>query len=181
METTIQHVTCNALLIQHILDQYKDNSETFVFELKQIASQYNVADPESEVPLEHFNILSDWIEKNLGPANLKKIGNVIGQAEFNKLNAENLLPGKIKIRDSISELIKVMNRVVHDPENGKYELDEPEMHCLILKTPGYINATIQQGIIEYFIRKADVVLPQVRQIKTREQQHGMCEYEITWM
>lgn len=172
--------TCSALLVRKILDQYKNTCGDITKELFKKASQYDMNDPNAQIPLSFVNELIEWIEKEFGQANLKMIGSILGETAYEELKSRNVLPEKATPKEVIEKLILVVQALIQDPFNRKLQVLEIQNNFARVRRSQTFHTTVQTGIIESFIRKAGVNFPRTRLIKDYTKGPAYDEYEITW-
>jgi hypothetical protein len=56
---------------QRHLNLYRDKKEQFAQPLFEMTRPYDLSDPFNKVPLDLYNQMCDWLEQELGPANLR--------------------------------------------------------------------------------------------------------------
>ena len=175
-----EKATCPALIVRKILDQYEKASPDITKGLFQIAAKMDISNPNTQVPLNHLNELIGWIEKNLGPANLKMIGNILGETAFENLMAKKALPVKVSPKEAIEKLILVLQAIIQDPFNRYLKVVEIQDKSARVRKTQTFNNTVEIAIIESFIRKAGVNFPRTRLIRDYQKGPEYDEYEITW-
>ena len=74
MNLTTRNVTLYAVFLNDILNLYRDKKYQFAQPLFEFTGAYDLSDPFNKVPLDLYNQMCDWLEQELGPANLRKVG-----------------------------------------------------------------------------------------------------------
>lgn len=172
--------TCSAVILQKLFNQYKDQSEYIANELKKRINGYDISDPSNRIPLKAFNDIISWIEKELGPANLKIIGKMLGDIAYENLKRKNKLKENLSPEQIINQLLFVMEEIVDDPLKCNWRIVEVQNGFARVKKTQTLNSILQIGIIDAFIRRAGVALPSIRLIRDFEQGPLHDEYEIAW-
>ncbi len=180
--TNLNGATCYAMLIQNILNQYKDKDENLAKELENKAGKYGKGNPYEKAPLTLFNEMLDWIEKQLGPTNAKMIGKTLGEKAYEQLKASHQVNGKkLSPKEAVEKLGKAIQEMVQDPSlSSSWKVVDTSDDTIRLRKTQNFNAVFQLGMIESFIRKAGVVFPRARLVRDFKRGPAFDEYEITW-
>ncbi len=177
---TSLNATCSAGLLHKIVEQYKNTSDHITSELNKRVTKLNISNPLVQISLDLFNEIVEWIERELGPANLKMIGNIMGETAFNELKAKNKIQEKVTPKEAVEKLTLVSQTLIIDPLQRNWKIIEITGTSARVKKSQIFNTTVQIGIIESFIRKAGVVFPRTRLIRDYKRGPAFDEFEITW-
>ena len=172
--------TCSVLVVQKILDQYKNTCGEFTKELFKKAKRVDISNPLAQIPLSFLNELIEWIEQELGPANVKMIGTILGETAFEELKANKQLPEKSSPKEAIEKLILVLQSIVQDPFRRNLQVLEVQNNFARVRRTQTFNPTVQIGMIETFVRKAGIAFPRTRLVRDYKNGPEYDEYEITW-
>lgn len=178
--STSLNATFSAGLLNKIVDQYKNTSHHITEELKKRVNNVNITNPMVQISLDLFNDIVEWIDKELGPANLKMIGNIMGETAYNELKSRNKINEKMSAKETVEKLILVPQVLIIDPLQRNWKIIEISNSSARLKKSPIFHITVQIGIIESFVRKAGVVYPKTRLIRDYKRGPAFDELEITW-
>jgi len=178
--TAALNATFSAGLLHKIVDQYKNTSDHITMELNKRITHIDITNPLVQISLDMFNDIVEWIEHELGSANLKMIGIIMGETAYNDLKAKNKINEKLTPKEAIEILPLVSQSLIIDPLKRTWKVLEISDNFARIKRSQVFHPTIQIGIIESFIRKAGVVFPRTRLIRDYKQGPAFDEFEITW-
>ena len=181
MENTAAYTaTFSAGLLHKIVDQYKDTSDHITMELNKRITHLDISNPLVQISLDMFNEIVEWIEHELGSANLKMIGIIMGETAYNDLRARNKISEKLTPKEAIEKLPLVSQSLIIDPLKRNWKILEVTENFARIKKSQIFHPTIQIGIIESFIRKVGVVFPRTRLVRDYKKGPAFDEFEITW-
>ena len=172
--------TCSAFVIKKIIETYQNTCGEIAKELYNKVSKIDISNPFAQIPLSFLDELIEWVEKELGPANVKMIGHILGETAFETLKKEKQLPEKATPKEIIEKLMLVLQSIIQDPFRRNLKVVEVQNNFARVRRTQAFHPTVQIGIIESFIRKAGVSLPRTRLIRDYENGPEYDEYEITW-
>ncbi|MFC2138700.1 hypothetical protein ACFLTE_11045 [Bacteroidota bacterium] len=178
--TAAYNATFSAGLLAKIVDQYKDTSDHITLELNKRLTNLDISNPLVQISLDLFNDIVEWIERELGSANLKMIGIIMGETAFKDLRSRNKINEKLSPKEAIEKLPMVSQSLIIDPLNRNWKILEISDNFARIKKSQIFHTTIQIGIIESFIRKAGVVFPRTRLVRDYKKGPAFDEFEITW-
>jgi hypothetical protein len=181
METILTYSsTCPVTIINKILNIYKPTSNDISKGLFDLAGKIDLTNVTGRVPIFALYELAEWIEKHLGPANVKMIGNLLGEEAYQILKQSGKISEKIKPAEAIEKFVIVSQTIFQDPLRRYWEKIEIKNNIARVKKCVLLNVTMQIGIFEAFLRKCGVPSPRVRLIRDYKRGQEFDEFEITW-
>jgi hypothetical protein len=181
MLTTTENITLYAVFVNDILNLYRDKKDEFAQPLFRMAGKYDLSDPFNKVPLELYNGMCEWLEKQLGPANLRKVGVQIGETVFDALSKSGSLPATPKPIDLLNGLVYAAANMIQDPERRGWEVLKVEEKSIIMRRTQNFNSILQLGLLKGLVQKTGVRMVEVKYLRSVAEGAEFDDYLITWM
>ncbi len=182
MNNSTEGVTLYAGFISDLLLNYQENKNTFAAGLFELTKNTDLSDPTARVPIKLYNDMADWIIKNLGPASLRKAGEVVGaRAHLQMVQGRHIGPNSTP-QDILQALKEIADIMVQDPlGRGWTILEKGEKHVVMRRTQTF-NPVLQEGLLKALVTQhseANFVI--VKYLKSVRQGDEFDEFEITWI
>jgi len=180
MDKSTENVTLFALFINDVLKLYKEADPDSYEELLEMADGHDLSDPFGKVPMLVYNDMCEYVEFNLGQANLKKIGEKIGESVFDALLGQNIVKQNPSPKEILDGLIVAAANMIQDPKGRGWLMISNSNNSIVMKRTQTFNSTLQFGLLKGLVKKTGVKLPDVKLIKSEAAGAEFDEYEITW-
>ncbi|MDX2190819.1 MAG: hypothetical protein SFY32_13235 [Bacteroidota bacterium] len=180
MNNSTENVTLFALFINDILRLYKEADPESYNELYNMAKGYHLEDPFAKVPMKLYNDMCQFVQENLGAANLKKIGENIGESVYEALTGQKLVPANPTPKDILNGLIGAAANMVQDPQGRGWIMVSDSDHQIIMKRTQTFNSILQFGLLKGLVKKTGKTTVDVKLIKSVEAGDEFDEYLVTW-
>ena len=180
MDKSTEGVTLFALFINDILVQYKEADPESYDELLEMADGHNLSDPFGKVPMAIYNDMCEYVEFNLGQANLKKIGETIGGSVFDALIAQNIVKQNPSPKEILEGLIVAAANMIQDPKGRGWVMESNASNAIVMKRTQTFNSILQFGLLKGLVKKTGVTLPEVKLLKSVKDGADFDEYEVSW-
>lgn len=181
MDNSTQNVTLFAHFITDILALYEHKKDGFAKPLFDMAQPYNLTNPLNKVPIQLFNDMCAHIENKLGPANLQKTGETLGEAVFDNMIKQPGFPKNPTPEHVIRGIVQAAQDMIQDPKKRGFDILESKPKHLLLRRTQTFNSIFQIGLFKGLVRKTNARLVDVKFVKTVAQGHPYDEYLITWV
>lgn len=181
MNPTTQHVTLYAVFLNDILNLYRDKKDQFAQPLFEMTRPYDLSDPFNKVPLDLYNQMCDWLEQELGPANLRKVGVQIGETVHEALTNSGSLPANPKPIDLLNGLVYAAANMIQDPEGRGWEVLESKERSIVMRRTQSFNSILQLGLLRGLVQKTGARVVEVKYLRSVAQGADYDDYLITWM
>ncbi len=181
MDDSTTDVGLQAGFISDLLRNYESARESVAAPLFALANQYDLSNPAKLVPMELYNTMCTWIEKNLGPASLKIAGQNIGERVYNLVVASGAAGPNPDPLAMLRALKYAAETMIEDPAKRGWEIVEsgPE-HALMRRTQTF-NSILQHGLLTALVAKTGVRSPSVTLVKSVASGEEFDEYRIAWI
>jgi hypothetical protein len=181
MNPTTQNVTLYAVFLNDILNLYRDKKDQFAQPLFEMTRSYDLSDPFNKVPLDLYNQMCDWLEQELGPANLRKVGVQIGETVFEALKNSGSLPAKPQPIDLLNGLVYAAANMIQDPEGRGWEIREVKDKSIVMRRTQAFNSILQLGLLRGLVAKTEARMVEVKYLRSVAGGADYDDYLITWM
>jgi hypothetical protein len=179
MDSSTEKVTLYAAFVNDVLNVYKDKPD-FYGPLSRMAEGEDLSDPFNKVPMHTYNEMCNWIEKNIGKVNTKKVGREIGKTAFEAMRQHKLITDKPSPKQLMEALVKVASQMIQDPKKRGWEIMSSTANSIVMRRTQTFNSSLQFGLLETLISKSTVLFPSVDLQKSVEKGDEYDEYLITW-
>lgn len=181
MDDSTEGVTVFSGYIIDLLEHYEDIATTTGKELFAMTSGLDLSNPANKVPMSVFNAMCQWIVDNLGPANIRQTGVLIGTRLY-----QHMLENKIVNEDSTPlDILKAFQKAslqtVQDPKRrGWTILESGDNFCVLRRTQTY-HPTLQEGLIKSLIQQVkNIQIVKVEYLKSIAAGDEFDEYKVSW-
>jgi hypothetical protein len=175
MNHSTEGVTLYALFINDILNLYKDKKEEFA-PLFQMAEGYDLSDPFNKVPMQVYNDMCSWLERELGTFNLIRVGRQIGESVYNSLKANNITNEKSTLLDYMKALVYAASTMIQDPLKRGWEIVSYDENSIRMRRTQTFNSKLQLGLLSGLVYKCKNVFGVT--VDYQEKEADGAEYDI---
>jgi len=179
MDHSTDNVTLCAVFIQDVLRPYEDKRQEYT-SLFNLVEGHNLDDPFAQVPIEVYNNVCSWIEKDIGKVSIKRVGREIGGTVFNNLHKNKMISDSPEPHEMMEALAGVAAQMIVDPKRRGWEILNNQDKSLIMRRTQTFNSTLQFGLLESLLYKCKVSTPKVELVKSVEQGDEFDDYLLTW-
>ncbi|TAH27066.1 MAG: hypothetical protein EAZ07_02195 [Cytophagales bacterium] len=181
MDNSTENVTLYALFLNDILSLYKEADSESYEELLGISEGHDISEPFNKIPIQVYNDMCEMVEENLGEANLKKIGEKIGESVYNALVSQKMVSNSPSPVEIIKGLIVVASNMIQDPKGRGWELLKESNNEIILKRTQTFNSILQFGLLKGLVKKTGKNAVEVSLRKSVSLADEFDEYVIKWI
>jgi len=181
MNNSTEGVTLHAGFISDLLLNYKGREKTIAAGLFELAKDIDLSNPTLKVPMKLYNDMCDWIERELGPANLRKAGEAIGARAFTLMvQAKNISPDSAP-QEILQALKEVAGFVIQDPLGRGWTILEMTEERAVIRRTQTFNSVLQEGLLKALaLQSTKVRYAKVGYLKSVHQGDRFDEYEVIW-
>ncbi|MBC8112733.1 MAG: hypothetical protein H7Y04_16915 [Verrucomicrobia bacterium] len=180
MDNSIEGVTLYAAFVNDILKNYEEKKDQYQG-LFAMAASYDLNDPFRKVPMQLYNDMCAWIEKELGKFNLIRVGRNVGETAFGGMVANGLLKEISSPIQIMEALVTVANTMIQDPKKRGWEIVKSTKDSITMRRTQTFNRQLQLGLLDGLVRKSGVKGVKVDFMKNVETGDAFDEYLITWV
>lgn len=181
MNITTEKVTLYAVFVNDILNLYRDKKDAFAQPLFQMTQGYDLSAPFNKVPMDLYNEMCSWLEQELGPANLRKVGVQIGETVFDALSGSGSLPANPQPLDLLNGLVYAAANMIQDPEGRGWQVLEAKDKRIVMRRTQTFNSILQLGLLRGLVQKTGVKLVEVKYLRSVAEGADYDDYLVTWM
>lgn len=137
-------------------------------------------DPDTWVPLQLYNDVCDWLEKNVGTATIRRAGEAIGQRAFAAMVAAN----KIAVptpKTMMESLAWAASTMIQDPKGRGWQVVSSAETKLVMRRTQSFNCLLQEGLLLSLIQRCGVLMPSVAHRTCTRRGDAYCEYDLGWL
>ncbi len=180
MNNSTDNVTLYAVFVNEILKLYQDKKEPLYESFFRIVQGYDLSVSLNKVPMQLYNDMCQWLEQELGPANLKKAGMQIAETVYQTLLNTGRLPASPQPIDLVNGLVYTAATMIQDPEGRGWVVLEANPNSILVRRTQTFNSILQLGLLRGLVQKARVRMVEVNYAKSvmRGDEHD--EYLISW-
>lgn len=179
MNTSTENVTLYATFVNSVLQNY-ENDKLLYSDLFELVEPYDLTDPAALVPMELYNKVCNWVEKNIGKINLTRTGRKIGETAYEMMVSEKMTsesPTPLELMQALSQLNKT---AVQDPLDRGFDVIDHTDTSITMRKTQVFNRNLQFGVLEGIVRKAKVMNVKVQYLKEVTKGDEFDDYLITW-
>ncbi|MCC5920241.1 MAG: hypothetical protein LAT68_08555 [Cyclobacteriaceae bacterium] len=180
MNTSTEGVTLNAAFLNDVLNLY-DGKPSEMRVLQNMCADHDLSKPDNKVPMKVYNEMCDWIEKEIGPINTKKLGRKIGNTAYGAMVQFGMIDPQPKPEEIMKALAQVASTMIQDPEGRGWEIVSSGNKEIIMRRTQTFNSTLQFGLLDELMRKTTASMPKVEFVKEVAKGDEFDEYKITWI
>jgi hypothetical protein len=180
MNNSTENVTLDAVFVNDILKIYQDRKEPLYQPLLKMAQAYDLSDPSAKIPIQLYNDMCSWLERELGPANLRRVGMQIGETVYEVLKNSGSLSANPEPIELINGLVYSASIMIQDPEKRGWVVIESKPNVIILRRTQTFNSILQIGLLRGLVQKTGVKMVEVEYIKSVAKGDEYDDYLITW-
>lgn len=179
MNNSTDGVTLDAGFVTDLLALYEGN--TIARELVAMAAAVDRRDPSARVPMALYNDMCAWIERKLGPANLRRAGETMGARVYDKVLADGRLSADPTPVELLRELARTARLLIHDPLGRGWELLEEGPDRAVMRRTQTFHPVLQEGLLKALVARSGRTFPKVRYLRSVQTGAEYDDYEVTWM
>ena len=180
MDQSTENVTLFAVFVNDILKNYEAKKEDYQG-LFDLTKGYDLKDPFGKVPIQLYNDLCAWIEKELGKFNLIKVGRNVGETAYGGMVANGLLKEKSTPLQIMEALVVVANEMIQDPKKRGWKVLNSTKNAITMQRTQTFNRQLQLGLLDGLVRKSGATGVKVDFSKSIDTGAEFDEYLITWL
>ena len=182
MDHSTEGVTLYAGFVSDLLDIYRGKERTIASGLFALAEGVDLSAPTAQVPMELYNEMCAWIEKNLGPANLRKAGEVIGERIHEHLKAAGAVGADAGPVDLLEGLKRAADEMIRDPLGRGWTLLEVGGDVVILRRTQTFHRVMQEGLLRSLVGQGEGVHAVTVTYRASVAEGApFDDYEVRWM
>lgn len=179
MNNSTDGVTLDAGFVTDLLALYEGNP--IARDLVAMAEAVDRADPRARVPMQLYNDMCAWIERKLGPANLRKAGETMGARVYDRVVADGRLSAAPTPLELLRELARTARVLIRDPLNRGWEILEEAPNRAVLRRTQTFHPVLQEGLLKALVARSGRSLPRVRYLRSVKDGAEYDDYEVSWM
>ncbi|MCP4609297.1 MAG: hypothetical protein GY845_11345 [Planctomycetes bacterium] len=181
MDNSTDGVTLYAGFISDLLANYQ-SMETVTKELFKFVKDTDLSDPTAPVPIKLYNDMCDWIERNLGPANLRAAGEAIGARAYNQMIQSNNINSDSTPQEILQALKAVADFMIQDPLGRGWTILEMGENRAVMRRTQTFHPVLQEGLLRSLVvQSSKVTLANVKYLASVRKGDEFDEYEVTWL
>jgi hypothetical protein len=172
-------VTLDAGFVTDLLALYEGNP--VARELVAMAGGIDRRNGATRVPMALYNEMCAWIERKLGPANLRKAGETMGARVYDKVVADKRLSADPTPIELLRELARTTRLLIHDPLGRGWDILEEGPDRVVMRRTQTFHPVLQEGLLRALVARSGRRFPKVRYVKSVKDGAEFDDYEVTWM
>jgi hypothetical protein len=180
MNHSTEGVTLFAGFLSDLLANYQQERGVYIQPLFAMVEGIDLSNPLNLVPIALYNDMCQWIEQNLGPANLRKAGEFVGVRAYDLMLQQHYITSKATPQEILKALQKVASEAVQDPEGRGWEILELEEKRAVLRRTQTFNPVLQEGLLKALLKRTGQKAIRLRYLKSVRNGDEFDEYEILW-
>jgi hypothetical protein len=181
MDNSTDNVKLAAAFVSDILVIFKERSEEDYSVLKKMTAGLDLSNSMNMVPMEVYNSMCNWIEKQVGQSNARLVGRQIGRTAFEAMKNFKLVSDSSTPLEVMKALANVASTMIQDPKKRGWEiLDNGPKHIVMRRTQTF-NSTLQFGLLDEIVRKTKVLSPKVEYVKSVAAGDEFDDYKVSWL
>lgn len=180
MDQSTDNVKIAVAFISDILAIFKEKSQKDYEVLKKMAEGIDFTNPMNMVPMEIYNNMCNWIEKQIGQSNTRLVGRQIGRTAFEAMKSFKMVTDDSTPLEVMKALANVASTMIQDPKKRGWEILESGQKFIIMRRTQTFNSTLQFGLLDEIIRKTKVLSPKVDYVKSIAAGDEFDDYKISW-
>ncbi len=180
MNNSTEGVNLYAGFISDLLLNYQ-SMETVTKRLFTLVENTDLSNPTTPVPMKLYNDMCDWIERNLGPANLRAAGEAIGARAYNQMVQSKNINPKSRPQEILQALKEVADFMIQDPLGRGWTILEMGEERAVMRRTQTFHPVLQEGLLQSLVTQSSgVKFVKVEYLKSVSKGDEFDEYEITW-
>ncbi|MDW8205037.1 MAG: hypothetical protein RMJ87_08425 [Cytophagales bacterium] len=152
MDHSTEGVTLYALFINDILNLYQGKKDLYE-PLFEMTKGYDLSHPFNKIPMQVYNNMCTWLEKELGYYNLIRVGRQIGESVYNSLKANNITNEHSTPLDYMKALVHAAATMIQDPKGRGWEIVSHTANSIVMRRTQTFNSILQLGLLSGLIYK----------------------------
>lgn len=181
MDNSTDRVSVFAGFITDLLAHYQDIAATTGKGLFAIATDLDLSKPTNKVPIATYNAMCEWIVDNLGPANIRKTGSIIGARIYRQMVETKNINEDTPPVDIFRAFKQTAESMVQDPKGrGWTILDSGDNYCVLRRTHTY-HPVLQEGLLKSLIQqRKGIQIVRLEYLKSVAAGDEFDDYKISW-
>jgi hypothetical protein len=181
MDQSTDNVKIAVAFISDILAIFKEKSQKDYEVLKKMTEGIDFTNPMNMVPMEIYNNMCNWIEKQIGQSNTRLVGRQIGRTAFEAMKNFKMVTDDSTPLEVMKALANVASTMIQDPKKRGWEILESGSKFIVMRRTQTFNSTLQFGLLDEIIRKTKVLSPKVDYVKSIAAGDEFDDYKISWL
>lgn len=178
MDESTRGVTLNVGFVFDVLQEYEDSRKL----LKPLFAMADGLDPErpnSVCPIDVYNDVCTWIERNVGESSIRNAGRAIAGRVYANISRGGR---DAKTPMEIAESLKwAADNMIQDPKHRGWEIRESGDSKIVMRRTQTFNCIMQEGLLLRLLELTQVTMPEVKHAKCTRKGDDYCEYTMTWL
>jgi len=173
-------VTLLTGFVHDVLNEYKPMKRTCgpIFELTK---DLDPTRPLEWCSMDLYNEVCDWIEKNIGPASIRKAGTAIGSRVYDMIVSQGGLTAPSPLT-MLQALRHMANEVaIKDPKKRGWEILDSSNASVLMRRTQTFNCILQEGLLVSLVERTGVAEPDVEHVHCVRRGDEFCDYKLTWL
>jgi hypothetical protein len=179
MNDSTDGVTLYAGFISDVLSYYEDQQIVFK-ELFRMVEDLDLSDPQRPVPMAVYNDICEWVEKNIGPSNVQRAGEAIGDRAYSQMVSLEVITPESGPQDGLRALKQAADTMIQDPLGRGWNILEMTDTYAVMQRTQTFNRSLQLGLLESLVKKAGKAFVKVSYEKSVTEGDEFDEYRIEW-
>lgn len=179
MNTSTDGVTLDAGFVADLISLYE--GKPLARDLVAMAADIDLAGSGARVPIRRYNEMCAWIERKLGPANLRRAGETMGARVYEHVVASGRLSSEPTPVELLRELVRSTRQLIHDPEKRGWELLEEGAGRAVMRRTQTFHPVLQEGLLKALVARSGRPMARVRYLQSVAEGAEYDDYEVTWM
>lgn len=180
MNNSTEGVTLYAGFLSDLLANYQKERSAVFQPLFAMAKDFDLSNPTTLVPIGVYNEMCDWIERKLGPSNLRKAGEFIGARVYDLMIQAKYISSHATPQEILRGLQKVAGEAIQDPLGRGWEILELGDKRAVLRRTQTFHPILQEGLLKALVKRGGQQTVMVRYLKSVAQGDEFDEYEVLW-
>lgn len=178
MDNSTAGVTLNSGFVFDVLREYED-SRKILAPAFAMANGLDPERPEVLCPIDTYNDICTWIEKNVGESSIRAAGRAIAERVY-----ANISKGD-KAAKTPLEIVQALqwaaSTMIQDPKKRGWEIIENADNRIVMRRTQTFNCILQEGMLVRFLELTRVTMPAVKHERCTRRGDEFCHYTLTWM
>ncbi len=167
--------------IVDLLRCYENNATTFAKDLFEMAPKLPSDDPTQLVGMDTYNHMCQWIEDNLGAANLRRAGAAIGARAYEQMLATGALGSDPQPQDLMKGLVSAAATMIQDRRGRGWRIVRSTSSSITMRRTQTFNCLLQEGLLSSLVAKSGVNAADAQHVACVRDGAEFCDYSVTWL
>lgn len=135
---------------------------------------------EAWCPIDIYNDICSWIEKNIGEASIRAAGIAIGNRAYANIVAQNKMkePTPLGMMQALKWAASTM---IRDPKGRGWIILSHDDSNVVMRRTQTFNCILQEGLLLSLVERTGVEGADVEHEKCVRRGDEFCDYRVTWL